>query len=88
MTEGGDFDHFSLFFSNFGPNLSNFTPQMTMNSTKTSLLSALKSVLGICIHSNQLRMDRGQLSDPRWGFDHSSLFFSNFGPNLANFPLK
>ena len=43
------------------------------------------SVLGICSHSNQLGMDRGQLSDPRWDFDHISLFFGNFGQNLANF---
>ena len=30
-------------------------------------------------------MIRGQLSDQRWIFDHFSLFFGNFGPNLANF---
>ena len=60
----GEFDHFSLFFRNFGPNLANFTPQMTMNTLKLIYHHALVSVLGICSHSNHLGMDRDHLSHP------------------------
>ena len=58
-----EFDLFGLFFSNFGPNPANFTPQMTMNTLKLVYYHALMSVLGICIHSNQLEVDRDHLSD-------------------------
>ena len=58
------FDHFSLFFGNYRPNLANFTPQMTMNTLKLVYHHALVSVLGICSHSNRLGMNKDRLSHP------------------------
>ena len=42
-------------------------------------------VLDIFSQWNQIGIDMDHLSEPRWGFDDFSLFFGNFGSNLAFF---
>ena len=69
-----DIDNFSLFEGYFGPNLANFSSQMTLNTLKRVYYHSRMSVIGICIISNQLRMEREHFSDPRLDFDNFSLF--------------
>ena len=69
-----DFDDFSLFEGFFGPNLANFSPGMTLNTLERVSYHSLMSVIGVCIISNQLRMERDHFSDPRLDFDNFSLF--------------
>ena len=80
-----DFHDFGLFFGNFGPNLANFIPQITINNLKLVYYYDPMSRLGICTHSYQMEMGMDHLSDERCDFHDFGLFFGNFAPNLAYF---
>ena len=83
LDERCDFHDFGLFFGNFGPNLANFIPQVTINNVKLVYYYDPMSRLGICSHSYQMEMGMDHLSDERCDFHDFGLFFCNFGPNLA-----
>ena len=79
------FDHSSLFLADiFGQ----FFPQMAIKILKLIYYHHFMSVLDICSHSNQLGIDRGLLSDPRWEFDHFSHFSAILGQIRPISPLR
>ena len=68
------FGDFGLFFSNFGPNLTNFSPTEFLNTLEQVYYRSPMSVLGIFSHSYPMGRDRNHLSEQRWGFGDFGIF--------------
>ena len=73
------------FLSNFDPNLTNCTLQMTMKTLKLACYHSLMSVLRICIHSNQCGNRKGSIEWPKVGIWSFQPIFHQFWGKFVHY---